>query len=738
MDKLTLKGTIRDFVTIDETARTLGIKTHPDFEYVIESEKGIVGTDLGGDGKPRYVGGQGRTTHGASEFHSWYHNDPQFNRSKPFSIELSGPDANGVFTYQNNRFFPIDDGATDNPLFGNEGRSHNYHFTLEVTGHSFTYKGTESFTFNGDDDLWVFIDGKLVIDLGGVHPVETGTIDLKLGNGETVFDKVLPTGSHLVLKKGETYSFDLFFAERHTTESNFRIDTSLEIVPPPTATLITTDPSAAEKPTDPGEFLISLDKPAEEDLTINYVVSGTATEGVDYQTIGSSVMIPAGLTEARIAVKPIFDRLLEGNETVVATLDEGQGYQLGDRIQGTVTIADYVPRPFVGVTASKPVAKEPGNGQPGINGEFTIFLDEAALTDLTITYAVGGNATAGNDYDPLPGSVVIPAGQIEAKLPVIPKEDAVNEGNETVVVTLQRGATYRLDANVAPISATVIITDVPPPPPPPANPVATIAATIPYAQEPGHGNPGSNGEFTIFLDKPALGHISISYAIAGNAVQGIDYDALPPSVVIAPGQSFVKIPVVPREDSTVEFDETVTLTLLDGHGYDPHPNPAQITATVIIRDTPVPPTPVAMIRAAKPRAEEPIRGEAARNQQGKFVISLDIPAPEQLTIEYGISGSADPGRGKDYVLRNEKDRDIGHRPRNNTIVIPRGQKSVDIYVVPLADRDFRNKDKRETVIASLQPNTGYVLPQNPNKTSATVRIIAPGNANKPVGSEGGN
>ena len=198
-----LVATVRDFS-----------QSHPDFEYEIAVDPGIVESMLGGDGKPVYAGGTAGTTTGAANFDQWYRDVAGVNVSLPVEIPLTD-NGDGSYTYDNPSFFPIDDQG-----HGNEGNAHNYHFTLEMHT-QFTYQGGEVFTFRGDDDLFTFINGRLGIDLGGVHGPLEGSIDLDAMAGT------------LGIVPGGTYDLDFFFAERHTSQSNFRIETTIGCFQPP-------------------------------------------------------------------------------------------------------------------------------------------------------------------------------------------------------------------------------------------------------------------------------------------------------------------------------------------------------------------------------------------------------------------------------------------------------------------------------------------------------------------------
>ena len=170
---------------------------------------------LGSDGKPVFnPDSDSPSIQGADSFNQWFNNVPDVNKSVPFEVVMekmeSSTNAAPIYSYENNVFFPI-----DGLLFGNQERAHNYHFTFELHT-QFTYTGPQDLRFVSDDDLYVFINNELVIDLGGMH---------------SRAEKVVNTGG-LNLIVGETYPLDLFFAERHTTESYLTIQTGIELENP--------------------------------------------------------------------------------------------------------------------------------------------------------------------------------------------------------------------------------------------------------------------------------------------------------------------------------------------------------------------------------------------------------------------------------------------------------------------------------------------------------------------------
>jgi fibro-slime domain-containing protein len=249
-----ITATIRDFRFYDASDPT----TDPDFEnppYGINDmgqpspgydgdwdDPNVVTAELGSDGTPVYAGdptkgtlttyGNGKPNGAAANFAAWYHDTPGTNITVKWPVPLV-TQSDGSVEYDSaiqgtaygttpdgfvsgKGFFPIDDGTPYATAFGNQGWPNNYSFTNEI--HTvFVYRGGEYFNFRGDDDVYVYINNKRVINLGGVHGPETANVQVDT----------------LGLTVGQEYPLDFFSAERHVTGSNILFQTTLALRAPP-------------------------------------------------------------------------------------------------------------------------------------------------------------------------------------------------------------------------------------------------------------------------------------------------------------------------------------------------------------------------------------------------------------------------------------------------------------------------------------------------------------------------
>jgi fibro-slime domain-containing protein len=164
---------------------------------------------------------KGSTSNGFASvegFAQWYRDVPGVNLSKSITLTLNRTEGTNQYVFDSDidtehgtgGFFPVND-----DLYGNYTSDKNFHFTTEINT-VFTYQRGEGqvFKFTGDDDVWVYIDGRLVVDLGGLHPKREQFLDLDRLDW---------------LMDGSTYTFDIFHAERRTSGSNFRIETTLNL-----------------------------------------------------------------------------------------------------------------------------------------------------------------------------------------------------------------------------------------------------------------------------------------------------------------------------------------------------------------------------------------------------------------------------------------------------------------------------------------------------------------------------
>jgi len=162
-----------------------------------------------------HVGKMGAADHAAitsqATFAQWYRDVPGVNMSRLWRLNLTwqnDPQFGWCYCWDTNDFNPI-----DQQLNGNgHGNEHNFHFTYEIQC-KFTYDSSANqfLDFKGDDDCWVFVDGRLGLDHGGI----AGSRELYLEI------------NRFGLTNGYEYSLNFFQAERHQPQGQFHLKTNI-------------------------------------------------------------------------------------------------------------------------------------------------------------------------------------------------------------------------------------------------------------------------------------------------------------------------------------------------------------------------------------------------------------------------------------------------------------------------------------------------------------------------------
>jgi fibro-slime domain-containing protein len=146
----------------------------------------------------------------SAAFSKWYTDVLGTNLSMPYTITLTRNAANTMWQYLNTAFYPI-----DGKLMGNQSQAHNYYFTWTCSAQFVHHGCVDTFMdFSGNDDMWIFVNGQLVMDRGGVLPAPNQYVDM----------------DRLGLVDGNIYTVQMFYSQRSTATSQFKFKTNLDLI----------------------------------------------------------------------------------------------------------------------------------------------------------------------------------------------------------------------------------------------------------------------------------------------------------------------------------------------------------------------------------------------------------------------------------------------------------------------------------------------------------------------------
>jgi hypothetical protein len=222
--------------------------------------------------------------------------------------------------------------------------------------------------------------------------------------------------------------------------------------------------------------------------------------------------------------------------------------------------------PTISVTATDNTATEAGP----TSGTFRISRTGSTASSLSVYLTMSGTATNGTDYSTISSPVTIAAAASYVDITRSPINDTACEGDETMVLRLSSNSAYLVGS---PSSATITIVDND------CLPTVTIVATDNTATEAGP----TTGTFTISRTGSTAASLTVYYSVGGTSTAGSDRNGLSGNVVIAAGSSSGTVVITPINDTLVEGNETVILTLGANAAYTVG-SPSNATITIIDND----------------------------------------------------------------------------------------------------------------------------------------------------------
>ena len=458
----------------------------------------------------------------------------------------------------------------------------------------------------------------------------------------------------------------------------------------PTITVAATDANAGETVAgttpNPGVFTLTRSESNVNSLTVNYTITGTATNGTDYLQLTGTATFAAGSSTTTITVTPTDDLIFEGNETVILTLATGTGYTLGTAQTATVTIADNDAIPQVSIND---VTITEGNSGTR-NANFIVSLSNPSSQTISVNYQTVDDeaTTANNDYVATTGTITFTPGQTTKTLPITVNGDTIGEANEafTVLLTNAVNATLAKDEGIG-----IIRNDDLP----------GVTVTPIYTQATESGFPGI---FQLNRTGWITRSLNVNYSLSGTATNGTDYSTLNGVATFASGSSTAIIFVNPTEDTRFEGNETVIFNLSTGTGYTVG---TSNSSTITITDN----DPQPQISINDVTLTEGNSGTKTAN----FAVTISSPSNQTITVAYQTS-NVSAVAGTDYITQT------------GTITFNPGEVSKTVGVIVNGDTLVENNETFKVnlstpVNATIADGEGIATINNDDVPTLTVNNL---------------
>ena len=324
-------------------------------------------------------------------------------------------------------------------------------------------------------------------------------------------------------------------------------------------------------------------------VSVPFTVTGTATSGTDYTITASPITITAGNLTGTATITITSDALDEPNETVILTMGAPTNAAQGATTVHTATITDDDATPTVSFTAaSQSSANESGTMT------ITAQLSAASGQAVTVPFTVTGTATgSGTDYTITASPLTITAGATTANITITIATDAINEGNETVIVTMgsptnaTQGATTLHTATITDDDSPGIT----------VNPVSGLTTT----------EAGGQATFTVVLNTQPTASVTIGIS-SSNTAEGT---VSPSSLTFTTGDwgSAQTVTITGVDDGTSDDGDIaytiITAAATSSDGTYNGMNPSDVSVTNIDNDG-VPAGSIAVNRVAPQNTYTPV------------------------------------------------------------------------------------------------------------------------------------